>query len=120
MTALKLATSVFSIALLAHAQTIPAPILNDDQTELDSQPVRAFMVSVRQALDREDFTQLEEIAASARSEKSRFRGGDWKLHTFYAVVQGPGYLTAPDATWTHHIERLERWSAAKPDSVPRA
>jgi hypothetical protein len=117
MQALQFVACSLSLYLLAAAQTIPGLIANDDQTELDSQPARAFFVTIRDALNREDFDQLEQIAASARSEKSRFTGGDWKLRSFYLVIQGPGRLTAPDAVWTHHIERLQRWAAAKPASI---
>ena len=117
MQAFRFVACSLSFSLLAAAQAIPTPIVNDDQTEMDSQPVRAFFVSVRDALNREDFDQLEQIATSARAEKSRFTGGDWQLRSFYAVIQGPGRLTAPDATWIHHIERLERWATAKPDSI---
>src|SRR3954447_5414257 len=102
MQALQFVACSLSFCLLAAAQTIPGLIANDDQTELDSQPARAFFVTIRDALNREDFDQLEQIAASARSEKSRFTGGDWKLRSFYLVIQGPGRLTAPDAVWTHH------------------
>lgn len=102
---------------MAQGQTVPVPIANDDASEVDAQPVQAFRTTVRNALNHEDFAQLEEIASAARSEKSRFTGGDWKLHAFYLTVQGPGSETAPDMTWTHHMERLQRWTAAKPESV---
>jgi hypothetical protein len=114
---LRLFLSGVFLAAVGAAQTIPGPIENDDKSELDAQPVRAFFTSVRQLLNQEDFNQLEQIAAEARSTKARFTGGDWKLEAFYRVVQGPGTLTAPDVTWTNHIERLKRWAAAKPESV---
>jgi hypothetical protein len=98
-------------------QTIPVPILKDDQVELDSQPSRAFDTSVRSLLNQEDFDRLEQIATEARTTKARFTGGDWKLRHFYSVTEDPGSKSAPDITWMNHIERLKRWAAAKPQSV---
>ncbi len=98
------------------AQSAPA----DDENEIDSQPSRVFRTTVRDALNREDFAQLESIAATVRTDKSRFAGGVWKLNTFYLVAQGPGSLTASDSVWRAHIARLQRWVAAYPESgTPR-
>jgi hypothetical protein len=71
-----------SFSLLAAAQAIPTPIVNDDQTEMDSQPVRAFFVSIRDALNREDFDQLEQIAdwdAAVWGSKEKFDAGKTTL-----------------------------------------
>ncbi len=95
------------------AQSAPA----DDENEIDSQPARVFRTTVRDALNREDFAQLENIAATVRTDKSRFAGGVWKLNTFYLTVQGPGSLTASDSVWQAHIARLKRWVAAYPESI---
>ena len=107
-----LAVTALSCGCLS-AQSAPA----DDFNELDSQPARVFRTTVRDALNREDFAQLENIAATVRAEKARFLGGLWKLGTFYATVQGPGSLTSSDAVWTAHIARLKRWGAAYPESI---
>ncbi len=101
-----------------HSQ--PAAVLpgaDNDGTESDSQPARAFRVTVRHLFDKENFNQLEVIAAKARSEKEHFLGGAWKLNVFYTTIQGPGSLTATDAVWTEHMERLQRWIDAKPESI---
>jgi len=105
------------VAGVAAAQVIPTPIENDDKTELDSEPERAFLITIRSLLNQEEFNQIEQIAAEARSSETRFTGGEWKLSALYRVLQGPGSLTAPDATWNNHIERLKRWAAAKPESI---
>ena len=92
----------------------------DDPNEIDSQPMVVFANTVRDLLNREKFAELENIAATVRSSRSRFAGGAWKLNAFYNTVQGPGYLTAADAVWTAHIARLNRWVAAYPASpTPR-
>ena len=126
---------VFGCGLLfaAHFRTLQRPIsarvvaaesqipaADNEGEEADSQPEHDFRVNVRNLLNQEDFSQLEGIASSARSDKSRFRGGGWKLKAFYAVIENPGSLTATDAVWNAHLERLNRWMAMDPDSsTPR-
>jgi hypothetical protein len=96
------------------------PSTNDEGADVDSQSAAVFQTSVRNLFNEAKFAQLEEIADAARSQKSRFPGGVWKLHSFYAVVQGPGSLTATDAVWNAHMQRLQSWIDSKPDSsTPR-
>jgi hypothetical protein len=66
---------------------------------------------------REDFAELDQMADAARSSKARFPGGGWKLSRFYEAVKpnGGGYQT--DADWKNHIELLQRWTAARPQSA---
>jgi hypothetical protein len=110
--------AALAIAAVAQTpQTVPLPILKDDQVEIDAQPSRAFMTSIRSLLNQEDFDQLEQIATTARSTGARFTGGGWKIRYLYNVLQDPGSQTVPDITWTNHIERLKRWAAAKPQSI---
>jgi hypothetical protein len=42
----------------------------------------------------QDFDGLENMADSARSSKSRFPGGVWKLYEFYQAVSKPVGLSA--------------------------
>jgi hypothetical protein len=108
-----LAATTLTCACLAAQNAPPA----DDANEIDSQPSRVFRTTVRDALNREDFPQLENIAATVRADKSHFVGGVWKLNVFYLTVQGPGSLTDSDGVWKAHIARLERWRAAYPESI---
>jgi hypothetical protein len=89
----------------------------NEGSDSDTQPARAFRTTVRNLFNEEKFQQLEEIAGTARSQKERLRGGAWRLYAFYEMVQGPGSLTSTDAVWNAHIERLQRWIAAKPNSI---
>lgn len=88
-------------------------------TELDpdSQPRRSFQTQVSALFNAEDFRQLDQIADSARSQRQRFLGGGWKLRAFYKILRDPGSRTATDEVWNAHIQRLERWIAASPDSA---
>jgi hypothetical protein len=96
------------------------PSMNDEEVDADSQPASVFRITVRNLFNEEKFAQLERIASDARRQESRFLGGAWKIHSFYGAIATPGALTAPDAAWNAHIERLRRWIAAIPDSsTPR-
>jgi Domain of unknown function (DUF4034) len=103
-----------SVADLAPQE---APQEQTDSPESDSQPARAFRIMVRDLFDREKFDDLDHVAEKNRSQKERFRGGNWKLFAFYQMIEGPGSLTSTDAVWNAHIERLQRWIEFKPGSV---
>lgn len=94
-----------------------AAISTSDDVDADSQPARAFRTTVRHLFNEEKFDQLDEIANTVRTEKSRFLGGAWKLRVYYSVLREPGSMTATDAVWNAHFERLQRWIAQKPDSI---
>jgi len=108
-----LAVTTLTCGGLAAQSAPPA----DDVNELDSQPARVLRTTTRDALNRENFAQLESIAAMVRTDKSRFPGGNWKLNVFYLTVQGPGSLTDSDSVWEAHIARLKRWGAEFPESI---
>ncbi|MGA8675286.1 MAG: DUF4034 domain-containing protein [Candidatus Acidiferrales bacterium] len=90
------------------------------ESDPDTQPARSFQMQVRTLFNQEDFSQLDDIAQAARSQKQRFLGGGWKLRAFYNALRGPGSLTSTDDVWNAHFARLERWIAASPNSsAPR-
>ena len=45
------------------------------ESDPDSQPARSFQIQVRTLFNQENFSQLDEIAEAARSQKQRFLGG---------------------------------------------
>jgi hypothetical protein len=106
------------LAMMAARFLQDAPISEEDNaTEADSQPAHAFRITVRNLFNEESFDQLDEIAGNVRAQKSRFTGGAWKLHDLYFALQEPGSLTATDATWNAHFQRLQRWIARNPASI---
>jgi hypothetical protein len=97
-----------------------APSMGDEAADADSEPEGAFQTTVRNLFNQGQFAPLETIAETARSQKTRFPGGAWKLHVFYDAIEQPGSLTATDAAWNAHFARLQSWSAAMPgSSTPR-
>lgn len=65
-------------------------------------------------LNAEKFNDLDQIAAELRRDKTRIRGGDWKLWAFYASLDKP-LLNDKDSV--DHLEHLRHWVAAHPESI---
>jgi hypothetical protein len=105
----------------ASPQALAPPVATPGPTvsgaDVDSEPIQDFQVAVRSLYNQENFQQLDDIADAARSQKSRFLGGGWKLGYFYEALRDPGSVTATDAAWKAHFERLQRWAALSPQSI---
>ena len=109
-----------AISIRTIARQAVAPALDEDGADAESEAAGAYHVTVLDLFNHENFAQLEDIGDDARSQKSRFRGGGWKLAAFYGAISSPGSGTATDAEWKAHFERLQRWIAFRPDSsTPR-
>ena len=93
-----------------------APATPPVQTSEQSQ--EAYRLEISQYLANDDFSRLEKAADKARSDKSRFPGGIWKLYVFYEGVTAPlGGDAASDAAWQTHIAKLQRWGSVYPQSI---
>ena len=101
----------------ARSQTQAAsPAVSQADNEvaaIDSRWVR----TIREALVAEKFEELDAMAAQYRATGSRVPGGDWQLHLFYAALNGP---RAGDTNMPDHLAHLQRWMAARPQSVTAA
>jgi len=90
----------------------------DADASADVHALEKYAAAVRELLQQEKFNRLEEIAATARSEKSRFAGGTWKLYVIYRALREPAEgREAPDEAWEAHLERLSAWALSDPNSV---
>jgi len=75
-----------------------------------------YAAAIQKLLEQEKFDELECTADSDRSTKATFSGGYWKLRAFYAGTEAPrGHATEED--WSTHLQRLNRWIAARPSSI---
>jgi hypothetical protein len=99
-----------SLKLIAQSQTTVAADIGDAEAEYKPK-IAAFLVL-------KDYDALEREAADARTRKTRFSGGVWKLFSFYDALSDPvaGPL-ASDADWKFHIANLTSWGSARPESV---
>jgi hypothetical protein len=110
-------------AVDAHLNSKPAVCsaadLNFDSSFDPSTDVNAtenFDAAIAELLKEGKFDDLDCIADSLRSSKSKFSGGAWKIHNFYAAFDGPqGHATEED--WKNFMDPIERWVAAKQASV---
>jgi len=80
--------------------------------------LRDYYAQMSVLLKKEDFAELERIADRERTGKTRFPGGNWKIHNFYMALQKPNNEgESTEAEWTAHMVRLQRWVAKNPTSV---
>jgi hypothetical protein len=73
--------------------------------------------AIAQLLKQEQFAELDCLADAARTGKTRFSGGAWKLRNLYIGLDSPkpGHPTQED--WSQHLDLLERWSSRNPQSI---
>lgn len=89
------------------------PTLDDAS---DVQGVIQYEAVIQRLLSEQKFAELDCLADAARVSKARFASGAWKLHVFYGAINAPqGHATEDD--WTTHLENLNRWVSAKPESI---
>ena len=73
------------------AQTSPAaPIHVPPPSETPSGDEKSYRAEIRQLMNAGNFDQLDHTADLARSNKSRFPGGVWKLYIFYDELRYAG------------------------------
>jgi hypothetical protein len=65
-------------------------------------------------LKEEQFAELEKIAGEARHEKLKFYQDDTYLEQFYRRLDIRD--DANDQAWAAHLQLLEKWAKARPDS----
>lgn len=84
----------------------------------DNNAILSYQIQVRDYLYRGEYDLLEQVAAKARSLKTRVPGGYWELGLFYAGLSAPGAGDrAPEVEWQYHVGKLKDWSAASRESV---
>ena len=101
------------------AQTSPAaPIHVPPPSEPPSGDEKSYRAEIRQLMNAGNFDQLDHTADLARSNKSRFPGGVWKLYIFYDELSAPvGDEQASEAEWNSHLDTLHRWISHNPQSI---
>jgi len=101
-----------------HASVTPnpgVPSLTGDGPYDSDGPYQAHIAAM---LAKGDFAQLEKEAQQVRANKSRLKGGVWKLYAFYDVVNSPSASSdASDSDWEAHISGVKKWVAAYPNSA---
>jgi hypothetical protein len=99
-----------SVKQIAEKQTPVSDDLGSSEEEYKSE-IAAFLVE-------KDYDKLEKTAHEARTGKTRFNGGVWKLLDVYEALAAP--IVGPAASeedWKFHIASLKAWESARPESV---
>ncbi len=108
-----LKTGYYILVILVAAVPIRAAWANDFTDGVKAHD--ALVKSVRQLFEVEKYTELDNMAAKFRVEKTRFPDGQWKLHVFYTAFE-PG-STTPEWVFPLYISRAEKWRSSRRDSV---
>jgi hypothetical protein len=92
--------------------------VNATMTALSERDEAAYGTRLRTQLEQERFKVLDDVAAAERMGRTRFPGGGWKLHTFYAAIESPkGKTPTTEAEWADFLDQMKRWTAQQPDSI---
>ena len=76
-----------------------------------------FDNEIKTLMKARDFEGLENMAVKFRDGKERFIGGGWKIHSFYSSVSAPISPKITESAWKTHIDFLQAWKQAIPESV---
>jgi hypothetical protein len=89
-----------SIKLVSQKPAVAYEDLRDNESEYQNE--------IAADLIQKDYAALEAAARDARTRKTKFSGGVWKLYTFYKAVSAPIVgSTATDEDWAFHISNLK-------------
>ena len=77
-----------------------------------------YSAGIRDLLQQDRFVVLDDVSAGERVNKTRFPGGEWKLHTLYEALATPGGTSrGVVADWNAYRDRFNRWVAQQPGSI---
>ncbi len=84
----------------------------------DVHAITTYKRWVSQLLKDKKFDQLDCVARAARTQKSRFVGGEWKIHKLYVGLEEPNPdMNATQEEWNAHLDLLNEWVDARPESI---
>jgi hypothetical protein len=100
---------LLTVSIAALAQVADSTANADNAVAL-----RQWKHSIESDLINEKFDDLDRMADQYRREKSRLRGGDWRLWIFYEALN-PSHQTAQRAS--DRVAHLEHWMQERPESI---
>ncbi len=114
------ATLVLTASRPLAADESTTPEVGVDGPDLSDTDVRDFRVSLLGLFNSGRYADLDTLAQQLQQQRSRFKGGAWRLHVLFGTLSSPGAATATDAAWKAHIAKLEKWAQSSPTSpTPR-
>jgi hypothetical protein len=110
-------TSSTATAPSTNAASMKAD-LNATTAMLSERDEAAYSTLVRTQLEQKRFKVLDDVAAAERTGRTRFVGGNWKLHAFYSAIESPqGKAPVTEAKWADFLDQMKQWTAQQPNSV---
>ncbi|HEV7358042.1 MAG TPA: hypothetical protein VGN99_08595, partial [Steroidobacteraceae bacterium] len=99
----------------------PTTAVSDmDSPDLSDTDLRDFRVSLLGLFNSGRYADLDTLAQQLQQQRSRFKGGAWRIHVFFGTLSSPGSATATDAAWKAHIVKLEQWAqSSRASPTPR-
>ena len=79
------------------ADELAAPSAGVDNPGLSDTDLRDFRVSLLGLFNSRRYADLDTLAQQLQQQRSRFKGGAWRLHIFFGTLSSPGSATATDA-----------------------
>jgi hypothetical protein len=114
------ASLILAASVPLAADELPAPAGDVESPDLTDTDLRDFRVNLLGLFNAGRYAELDTLAQELQQQRSRFKGGAWRLHVFFGTLSSPGSATATDAAWNAHILKLEKWAQSGPaSSTPR-
>jgi hypothetical protein len=110
------ATLMLTSSRLLAADEFTTPGAGLDSPDLSDTDVRDFRVSLLGLFNSGRYADLDTLAQQLQQQRSRFKGGAWRLHVLFGTLSSPGAATATDAAWRAQIAKLEKWAQSSPAS----
>jgi hypothetical protein len=118
--ALLAAAFTLGISRSPAAAEVAGPTGEAESPDLSDTELRDFRVSVLGLFNARRYADLDALAQQLQQQRSRFKGGAWRLHVLFGTLSSPGSATATDAAWKAQIAKLEQWAQSSPTSpTPR-
>jgi hypothetical protein len=115
--AMAAAASILTVSAPLAAAELTSPAGGVDNPDLSATDLRDFRVNLLGLFNTGRYADLEALAQEMQQQRSRFPGGAWRLHVFFATLSTPGSETATDAAWQAHIAKLQQWAQSSPSSA---
>ena len=71
-----------------------------DNPDLSDTKLRDFRVSLLGLFNSGRYADLDTLAQQLQQQRSRFKGGAWRLHVLFGTLSSPGSPTAPRSSRT--------------------
>jgi hypothetical protein len=120
--AFSIGSVIVYFTLRARTADVPAPLepyvfKTFEPFELDDPEIKQFDENVRKLVTARNFKALDDLASKVSDERSRFKGGNWRIFEFDDILSDPLKKPADGAAWEAHVALVQQWVHASPRSI---